>query len=343
MKILVAGDFHSDIYEKALADAFSSLGHVVERFGWHAYFGSSLWGKFQNKFLFGPRIHKMNVDLLRKAHSCTPDLVFIYRGTHVTARTVRSLCKTGALVFGYNNDDPFSASYPRYFWRHFLASIPHYHHVFAYRTSNIQSYYACGAHSSSLLRSYYIASRNFSTEPDPRYACDVIFIGHFENDNRDACIAALLDARVDFKLYGTEWHRSKLYPILKKRFGEIVPLRGGEYNKALNSARIGLVFLSHLNNDTYTRRCFEIPAAKTFMLSEYTEDLNELFEEGKEAEYFRNTEELIKKVHYYLAHPDERVVIAQAGHARLLRDGHEVTDRAREILRVFEQLRFARP
>lgn len=112
---------------------------------------------------------------------------------------------------------------------------------------------------------------------------------------------------------------------------------GSDYNLAINSAKIALVFLSKKNNNSYTRRCFEIPAAKTFMLSEYTDDLDSMFNECVEAEYFRDKKEMMDKIKYYLKHDDKREKIARAGHERLLRDGHEVTDRAREILRIYKE------
>jgi len=111
-----------------------------------------------------------------------------------------------------------------------------------------------------------------------------------------------------------------------------------DYNVALNSCKIALVFLSHLNNDTYAIRCFEIPATGTFMLSTYTDDLATLFEPDKEAVYFKTPDELISKVDYYLAHDDERKQIARNGYERVMRDGHEAKDRAEQIIRAYERL-----
>ena len=64
-----------------------------------------------------------------------------------------------------------------------------------------------------------------------------------------------------------------------------------------------------------------------------------MFKEGGEAEYFHDKEEMMDKIRYYLTHDDEREKIAKAGYERLLRDGHEVTDRAGEIIRTFEEIR----
>jgi spore maturation protein CgeB len=74
------------------------------------------------------------------------------------------------------------------------------------------------------------------------------------------------------------------------------------------------------------------------MLAEYSSDMASLYEEGREAEYFRTPTELLAKVRHYLANPAKREQIAEAGYARLIKDGHEVTDRARQITSTYERL-----
>ena len=125
------------------------------------------------------------------------------------------------------------------------------------------------------------------------YRAQVSFIGHWEDDGRDQKIAALLEEPgLNVRLWGTLWEKSALYPELRKRLGLIQPLYQEAYNLAINSAEIALAFFSKLNNDTYTRRCFEIPVTGTMLLSEFTDDIAALFKEGVEAEFFRSSAEL---------------------------------------------------
>lgn len=345
LSILIVADGHGGvIYDEALAGAFLRLGHKVERFTWKEYFHHypyasvyptdgnrvrSFWYRLQNRFTVGPAVCRLNRALLQQAEALQPDLVFIYRGTHVWPSTLRALkARTLAKVVGYNNDDPFSPRYPWHFWRHFRRGIPFYDHIFCYRQKNIAEYAALGYAKTSLLRSYYVDALNKPVPAAKKYACEVLFIGHYEDDGRDRAISLLMDNGLNVKLFGTGWDKS----VLSGKFGPVKPLYNADYNLAICSAKMALVFLSKLNNDTYTRRCFEIPATGTAMVSEYTEDMATLFEPGKDAMFFHTPAELLKTVQDLLGDPKTLAAVGKAGRARLLRDGHEVTDRAREIL-----------
>ena len=112
----------------------------------------------------------------------------------------------------------------------------------------------------------------------------------------------------------------------------IVPAEGDAYGKALCGAKVCLCFLSKLNRDTYTRRCFEIPACGKVMLAERTDDLMQFFKEDEEACFFSSPEELVLKAQWLINSPDIRECIAQAGLRRIWADGHDVARRAKYFL-----------
>ncbi len=65
-------------------------------------------------------------------------------------------------------------------------------------------------------------------------------------------------------------------------------------------------------------RQFEVTAAGGFLLTYDMPELSRYFDVGKECVVFRNEKELLDRIRYYLAHPDERIEIALAGQRRAL-------------------------
>lgn len=352
MKILVAGDWHSELHEEGVYNALMSLGHEVVRFAWHEYFGRcgnpilDIWQKAQNKYLLGPIVWRLNTDLLQRVRVEQPDLIFIYRGTHIFADTLHKIrihCPNSRLV-GYNNDDPFSPYYPRWLWRHFLKGLPEYDIVFAYRQQNVEDFRRAGARRVEMLRSWYIPERShpvvLTEEERSRFGCDVVFVGHYEDDGRVALLEEIVRQGWRLRLWGPGYDWDPVIsesPELKSQ----VPVRlvwGEDYNRALCGAKVALCFLSKLNRDTYTRRCFEIPATGTMMLSEKTRDLETLYLAGEEADFFSSKEELVEKLNVYLGNDRYRQNVANSGLKRVRHDGHDVVSRMHEVLQLVSKL-----
>ena len=355
MKILVVGDWHSELHEEAVARALVQLDQEVTRFPWHQYFKpAGYFGrlrlpalKFQNKYLLGPQVEKLNRELVARVTGDLPDAVFIYRGTHVYPETLRYLRRISprSVLVGYNNDDPFSPIYPKWEWRHFMAGLPEYDLVLAYRLHNFEDYKRAGAQRVEILRSWYIPEINhpvtLSGSDRQQYGCDVVYIGHHEGDGRVDYLREVVRSGFRLRLWGPGYDWDPVIrnvPELKNQ----IPVKlvwGEDYNKALAGAKIALCFLSKLNRDTYTRRCFEIPATGTFMFSEYSADLASLFAENTEAQYFRTVDEFKSKLKYYLVESDEsRQMIARAGYRKVIAGGHDVCSRMKQILSYIKDI-----
>jgi spore maturation protein CgeB len=349
MTAVIVGDYITDIYELAILNAMLSLNVKAVRFGISDYFSDAieldrpvsfhpteLVARIQKRYRTGPLLYRINRDLVSSVKKARPDLTFIYRCPYVFGDTMGELKRYSKALFVYNNDDPFSPNYPKYFWRHHFAGLPHCDHIFCFRSKNLNEYRSLGYSNTSILLPYYVRAKHhyISEKSENKYSCDVLFAGHFEPDGRDDIILRILESGIDVKLFGTEWTSSKHYKTFCNTFGRIAPLRE-DYNLALNSTKIALVFLSKVNHDVVTTRTFEIPATRTFMMSEYSAEGEQYFKKGVEAEYFQTPNELIDKLTFYLQNAEVREKIARAGYAKLIHDGHEATDRAKQILATF--------
>jgi spore maturation protein CgeB len=297
--------------------------------------------------MIGPQVSQLNRDLLTVVGTEQPELLFCYRGTHIfpeTLRAIRRVCPNITLL-GYNNDDPFSPEYPPWKWRHFIGCLPEYDLMLAYRAHNLAEYRAAGVKRVRLLRSWYIPERNrpveLTAEEKGRYECEIVFVGHFEDDHRVECLERIAKRGWRLRIYGHThgWDRALRQSKVLQKFLPLRTVWGDEYNKVLCGAKIALCFLSKLNRDTYTRRCFEIPAAGTLLLSEYTSDLAGMFEPDREAAYFSSPEQLMTCLEKYLSNDELRTQVAAAGHQRVAVDGHDVLSRMRQVLNWVYELR----
>ena len=68
------------------------------------------------------------------------------------------------------------------------------------------------------------------------------------------------------------------------------------------------------------------------MLHERTEEAQQLFTDSEECAMFNGADELAAKIAHYLARPEERRRIAEAGHRRCMTSGYSYDDRAAIIV-----------
>ena len=295
-----------------------------------------LWKRAERKTALGNHVYKLNKQIIEWAAKIEPQLVFVYNSRYVFAKPLKRLKENGATVFLYSNDNPFADFYPNYYWRHFRKGLSIADVGFVYRTNNIADYKAAGCKWVCQLKSYYIEERNYKIDglelkhDDPQ----VMFLGHNERDEREEYIRELVKRRIKVGLKAQEWEDFEVgnsYVVKYENFE-------ARYNELLNRTKIAIVFLSKINHDTYTRRCFEIPAAQTFMLAPYTEELANMFEEDREIVFYRSKQEFLEKIFYYLEHEEERERIAQLGYERLIKSGHEAVDRVKEVMKEYSEV-----
>jgi len=340
MRILIVGAYAADWHERAWERALRELGHETSGFALRDYFAGGIGGYLQSRFVVGPTIERLNTDIVRAVRSWRPDIVVFYRALAVKPQTLRALAEGGSVALVcYMNDDLFGPLGHKSFYRLFRASVPHFDlHLVLGREEflprpEISEYRRLGAPRVQSLRQHYLPwlHRRLRHRVPARLRSDICFLGHCEPDRRLPAMQALIDG-IDcrFRLNGSRW----------REFGRGRPwgrwdtseLQGEDYVAGINGAKIALAFFSAWNRDSFTRRAFEIPACGTFMLSQRTEAMREMFREDVEAAYFSSPEELVDKAKYYLRHESQRSRIAEAGRQRCLSAGFDIHSRMREWL-----------
>ena len=85
------------------------------------------------------------------------------------------------------------------------------------------------------------------------------------------------------------------------------------------------------------QRVFDVPAAGAFVLTDWREQMDELFEPGKEIVCYREPGEVPELIRWWLAHPDARRRVAAAGRKRVLAC-HTWEARLRVMLATLKQV-----
>ncbi|MCH4155047.1 MAG: glycosyltransferase [Muribaculaceae bacterium] len=340
MRIIVIGSYKWEMYAPAIFSGFVNLGHEVRPIDYDSFLTKSthatdkIYNRIQNRYHIGLGIKAYNKAVIKETYEFNPDFVFLYRCYGIYGSTVNVIRKV-TKVFTYNNDDPFSGVPSHNYYSHYIKSTRLSDLNFVYRQKNVEDFKKLGVKNVRVLKPYYLSNQNFPIEC--KKDIPVAFLGHFENDGRDMTIKKMIDAGINVTVFGDEaWKNAPMYESIKSNVkGD---KRGKDYNDTMNRTQIVLVFLSKINHDTYTRRCFEIPATKRLMLCEYTDDMNEMFPENEAAVYFRSPQDLIEKCKYLLENPSEIDRISKNGFTRLNQIGGSEIDRAQEIIDAYTNI-----
>ncbi len=160
-----------------------------------------------------------------------------------------------------------------------------------------------------------------TTTEEERYRVPVGFIGTYAQD-RAGLIAGLIEKGIPVAVYGNEWPNRPYWNIISRHYRG--PSRfGEEYTKIINGMGVALHFLRRENRDEQDSRTFEIPACRVCMIAERSRKHEELFHEDQEAVFFETSADLLEKVRFYLAHPEQAKSIAAAGYRRCIESGYD--------------------
>lgn len=344
---MIVGAWQWPVYEEAFAKGLSVHGVTVSKFVLSEFFTGWI-SKIQKALpLPSPALLRLNLALIREVKNCHPDVILFWRPTLILPRTISRIKQLGVQTISYNNDDPFGprihGNVPRhhhFLWFWYLRCLSKFDRNYFYRRINCQEAIELGAKHTELLMPYFLPWQHRPVIiPSAEIDCfetDIVFVGHYEPDGREKSIRALVEAGFKIKIWGGKYWTRNILGDLYDKLQPIVPAEGDDYAKALCGAKVCLAFLSKLNRDTYTRRCFEIPACGRVMLAERTDDLMQMFKEDEEACFFSSDKELVQKVRWLLDNPKERERIAQAGMHRVWSDGHDVESRAKQFIRSLQ-------
>lgn len=150
--------------------------------------------------------------------------------------------------------------------------------------------------------------------PD-EYYIRTFFMGRKLSNVERTLLMELLAQRYDIHLYTRATER---VPDGVRRFPEVSA--ANEALKVYYSSKINLNITLRSIAGGVPARVYEIMSMGGFVLSNWQEEISELFEEDKEIVTYKTPEELIDKADFYLRHDTERIRIGLNGYQRAKKD-----------------------
>lgn len=137
---------------------------------------------------------------------------------------------------------------------------------------------------------------------------DVSFVGS-RYGIREKVVTALQNAGIKVTVYGSGWDNGRIA-------NEDVPRLFAQSRIVLGVSAIG-----HCPDFVGLKlRDFDAPMSGSCYLTQHNDDLNGLYDVGREIATWHSMDECIEKVRYLLAHDEEREAIAAAGRVRAASD-----------------------
>ncbi len=291
---------------------------LIKQLNWH------LRGRYPT------RLNTFSQEVLTSCINHQPQFLLTTGICPLNVQVLQEIGKLGITKINFLTDDPWN---PIHLAPWFFPSLPHYDIIYSPRKDNMQDLEKAGCKNVKYLPFAYNRDLFYPEKPTEsekeQYISDVIFAGGGDSD-RVQYISALIKAGMKVHLYGGYWDN---YPATKgysKGFADSQMLR-----KAIATAKISLCLVRKANRDGNCMRTFEVPAIGGCMLTEYTQEHQEIFGlDGENVVYFKTIPEMVEKALWLLDNESERQKLANNAHLLITQGGHTYGDRLKTMLEL---------
>jgi spore maturation protein CgeB len=338
MKILFLGQIGLGQTSLMRMRAFERLGHTVRGVNTVEPWTQASWlqRQTQRRMQSGSAVDAINRSVLESAREFRPNLVWAEKQEFLRAETIDEMRRLDTRCVHFTPDPYFSLDWKR--TRLMDAAMGAFDVLVYCKSYEKKQYEMLGKPVVYMPLGYCDEVHRPLPSEDSRWNCAIGFLGGWE-PRRERLLHSIAATGVDLKIWGGYWDflcdgkwTLRRHMILRQlsggdgfRFHKDEFLagahQGGEvyaddYARALTGSRIGIGFLRKVCPDQHTTRTFEIPACGSLLLADRTEEHQEFFEEGKEAEFFASSDELLEKTKFYCSNESARKRIAEGGYKR---------------------------
>jgi hypothetical protein len=260
--------------------------------------------------------------IVRQARDNRPDVILNQAVSEVESRVLERLrpyCRliAGQIASPYPENEPYTA------YDLMISSLPNF--VSYYRKRGLAAERNLLGFEPAVLDKVKVAERDVPLS----------FVGSITSDH--ATRYAMIDRlarETDIRIWGRLVSVPRLSPVMKRYQGEAW---GQDMFRVLGRSKITVnQHIDIAENYANNMRLFEATGMGALLVTDWKDNIAELFEPGKEVVCYRSVDECLELIDYYSHHEAERAAIAAAGQRRTLQN-HSYAQVVAEQVRIFER------
>ena len=278
-----------------------------------------------------------NERLLSLAKKLQPDVVIVFKGMDIYPATLHQIKDMGIKTVNYNPDHPTQFFKRGSGNKNVSDAIPEYDLYATYSEAieqelntlypDVQTVVIPFGHDVETL-----PQKEVVDTPDILRAC---FVG-FADGERAAKLRMVAEQSVPLDVYGPNWTR---FLGTASEIAVHEAVHGKELQGILRSYRLQINLFRPHNSGSHNMRSMEVPASGGIMLAPRSAEHDRMFEEGVEAFFFDDDEELIDKAKKILALPRGAASsIRAAARQRCVSGGFSYRDRAAAFQKAIQEI-----
>jgi Uncharacterized protein conserved in bacteria len=341
MKILSV-TYHNPLYltfSESVEHALSLSGHTIQSFDFRKWL---IPGRIRDRVpaLQAFDTKRINNNLIKCAKTFRPDILLVNSGYTIAPETITRIKKElKCITVNWIADFPLRFNV-------YAANGPFYDFCFWSGTDGLQRYKNLGGSNGHWLP--FACDPSFhepvalSDADKKEYGCDICFVGTRYTERVEVLEKLCC---FDIGIWGQSWEQlPPKSPVRRHLRGEaVVP---EIWTKIFSAAKIVLNIIGHrcdvlvpfIDEKDFglcNTKVFEILGCGAFQLVDAKADVMTIFKTGEHLECFKDPDDAVKLIDFYLQNPEKRKTIAEAGRKEVL-NKHTYEHRIKEMFSIMK-------
>ena len=285
-----------------------------------------LWRSLAFRYKTGRLIQEINQYISSEVNG-RYQAIWIDKGVFIKPKVISYLKTITNTLIHYTPDTAFLENKSRFFNK----SLKHYDFVITTKSFERDNYLQfINENQLIFVTQGFNKELHYPRNTFGEKSIEVLFIGLYE-DSRGEIIEFLLKNNITVAVAGKKWSRFNQSHKDDKNFKFLGDgLFSEEYAQTISKSFFSLGLLSKRFPELHTTRTFEIPACRTALITEENKETSKFYKED-EVVFFKDKDDLLSKINYYLSNKDQLKLITEKGYKKVYEGGFEYQEQLKQI------------